>query len=167
MSRPILSSVAATVAVAAFGLTPVAAFGAQGGLTGDPWIDQYIEQVPTAGGGKVTGGRKGTLKSGLTKSQVGALVRYGGDRFASTVASSVVPLEGMDADLEGKGGAKRAIEQRAKAADQSRPPAVTAALIQSLSGSDGGLGPILPAALIGSLIGAVALAASRIRRTGS
>jgi hypothetical protein len=61
-----------------------------------------------------------------------------------------------------------------KSADQSTAdqiaaatatPAVTASLVQSLSGSEeGGLGPILPAALIGSLLGAVALAAGRFRR---
>ena len=168
MSRSILSSVATAVALVAIAAAPGSAFGAQGGLTGDPWIDQYIEQVPTAGGGKPTGGAGSGGKTGLTRTQITNLVRYGGDRFAATVAASVAPI-GDSADgtaTNGKPGTKR-IAEVAKSADKAEPPTVSAALIQSLSGSDGGLGPILPAALIGSLIGAIALAASRIRRTGS
>jgi len=171
MDRRILSLFATAAAFLSISLVPSVASAAQSGLTGDPWIDQYIEQIPGAGGGKPSGPR-GHHKSGLSGPEIAALADAGGDTFAQATASSVDPISAKQAALlaaksrRGTDGLKSADQSTAdRIAAATATPAVTASLVQSLSGSDeGGLGPILPAALIGSLLGAVALAAGRFRR---
>ncbi len=152
----------------ALAFLPTAASASQSGLTGLPWVDQYIEQVPTAGGGKVVRDVTGKQRTGLTRSQVSALADAGGDRMAAAISASVLPVAGRGS---GSGPASRSgttpaasIRRQAESVDL---PSTSATLIDSASGSNGGLGPVLPAALLGSLIGAVALGASRIRRIGS
>jgi hypothetical protein len=175
MSKPILTVVAilaSQVAVAGFSGT---ASASQSGLTGSPWIDQYIEQVPTAGGGKPVD-HSGGPRTGLTRSEVSALAQAGGDTFAGATAASVVPIATQFRDSKSSSdsgkptGANRSAHGAKSVTDQVEAaalPSVSATLIQSASGGDGGLGPVLPAALIGSLIGAVALGASRLRRPNS
>jgi hypothetical protein len=159
-------------------VVPTVASASQSGLTGDPWIDQYIELVPSAGGGK-PGGTHGRHKSGLSRSQIDALSAAGGDTFAAMTAASVGPVSAREAALlagkkgsRGRNGSGNSADMDQATADRilaaTATPALTATLVQSLGGSDdGGLGPVLPAALIGSLLGAVALAANRFRRNSN
>ena len=170
MNHRILSLFATGAAFLSISLVPGVAAAAQSGLTGDPWIDQYIEQIPGAGGGK-PGGSRGHHRSGLSGQQIAALADAGGDTFAQTTASSVDPISAKQAALLAAKSGRRADGSKTgdkSAADRiasaTATPAVTASLVQSLSGSGGGLGPLLPVALIGSLLGAVALAAGRFRR---
>lgn len=171
MNHRIVSSFATAAAFLSISLVPGVASASQSGLTGDPWIDQYIELVPGAGGGK-PGGPHGHHRSGLSASQIAALSDAGGDTFAQATAASVDPISAKQAAMLAAEAARKARGLKSdgqSAADRiaaaTAAPAVSASLVQSLSGADdGGLGPILPAALIGSLLGAVALAASRFRR---
>ena len=171
MDRRILSLFVTAAAILSVALGPSVASAAQSGLTGDPWIDQYIEQIPGAGGGKPSSPR-GPRRSGLSGPEIAALADAGGDTFAQATAASVDPISTKQAALlaakSGRGaGSPKSADQSAadRIAAATATPAVTASLVQSLSGSEeGGLGPILPAALIGSLLGAVALAAGRFRR---
>ena len=146
---------------------PTAASASQSGLTGLPWVDQYIEQVPTAGGGKVVRDVTGRQRSGLTSAQVNALADAGGDRMAAAISASVLPVTGGGGGSGPGSGSAPATASIRRQAESVDLPSTTATLIDSASGSNGGLGPVLPAALLGSLIGAVALGASRIRRIGS
>jgi len=171
MSRRILSLIATGSSIASLAALPTAASASQSGLTGIPWVDQYIEQVPTAGGGKAVRDVTGSRRTALTRSEVAALADAGGDRLAAAVAASVLPLAGSNDGPGGKGGsgsssAKSTASLR-RQAEAVAIPSASATLIDSASGGNGGLGPVLPAALIGSMIGAIALAASRIGRIGS
>ena len=128
--------------------SPAAAAAA---VTSDPWIDQYIEQVPTPTGAVRTGAEK--LPSGLSASEVAALNRAGGDLFAGVTAATVPP---RSPDLS-------KADRMATVTATSIPVALTT----TLSGGSGGFGLVLPAALLGSIIGAFGLAASRARRGNS
>ena len=138
-----------TVAASAAAAAPAYASSA---VTGDPWVDQYIEQVPNATGEVKTGNEK--PHSGLSRQQVQYLSNEGGDRFSSVVAATV------------PGGPGPSGTSSSSAASVS-VPSVPAALGTAIEGDSGGLGLVLPAALIGSIIGAFALAVSRQRRNHS
>jgi len=140
-----------TVAASAAAAAPAYASSA---VTGDPWVDQYIEQVPNATGEVKTGNTKS--HSGLSRQQVQNLSNEGGDRFASVVAATVPGGPGS-----GPGGTSSSSTASVSV------PSVPAALGTALEGDSGGLGLVLPAALIGSVIGAFALAFSRQRRNHS
>ena len=149
---------------------PSAASASQSGLTGLPWVDQYIEQVPTAGGGEISRDAHGRFRTGLTRSEVNALADAGGDRMAAAIAASVSPLAGGNGpggSAGTKAGSSAKTAELRRRAESVEIPSASATLIDTAGGGNGGLGPVLPAALIGSLIGAVALGASRIRRIGS
>lgn len=165
MRRTILASL---VAIAAVSFTPGlvgAASAAQSGLTGDPWIDQYIEQIPTAEGGKVND-RGGKPRSGLGSGQISNLATAGGDNFAYAVAAMVLPANKATKDGKTSGPAVGTAEYVNQIERKAAAPSTTSSIIASLGGGDGGLGAILPIALIGGLIGGIALAASRFRRSG-
>jgi len=142
MRRPSLSPLLVTLAASAAFAGPAQASTA---VTGDPWIDQYIEQAPTVTGDSVKA--KGNFKSGLSDAQIAELESRGGQRFAAATAATVPP------------GTRTAIN--VVAADV---PSAPAALAGSLGGS-GGLGPALPAALLAALVGGVAFAFARFRRS--
>ena len=147
MGRKILSLLLVTVAAFVASASPALASGA---VTGDPWIDQYIEQVPTAAGPHSSSGH---THAGLSQGQINSLQDAGGSTFAAVTAASV-PSAARSASASGR---------RALAADTSAP-SVPAALASTFDGGSGGLGPILPAALIGTVIGAFLLAAARQRK---
>lgn len=142
---PLLVTLATTAALA----SPAQASTA---VTGDPWIDQYIEQVPSVTGEVRTGGEK--LNSGLSREQISQMAEAGGQRFAYVTAATV-PRTSAKA-RNGAGATVLAVHV----------PSIPTALTTSLDG-DGGLGPVLPAALLGGLIGAIAFAFSRFRRNAS
>jgi len=161
-SRILAAFVAVSAATASFGTGGVA-MAAQSGLTGDPWIDQYIEQVPTGGGGRPSnpnGVERYT--SALGGNRLSALARAGGDRFAFAVAATVVPAPKSSA---GKGDRDRTVNIE-EAERLAAAPGAAESLVKALGGGGGGLGAILPIALIGSVLGAIALAASRFGRSG-
>jgi hypothetical protein len=141
MRRSSLSPLLVTLAISAAFAGPAQASTA---VTGDPWIDQYIEQVPTVTGDAVK--NKGNGSSGLSDAQISELEARGGQRFAAATAATVPP-----------------VARKATDAAAAEVPSVPAALAGSLGGS-GGLGPVLPAALLAALVGAIALAFSRFRR---
>ncbi len=117
-------------------------------VTGDPWIDQYIEQVPSVTGEVRTGNEK--LRSGLSREQISQLADDGGQRYAYVTAATVPPQP------KAAKGARTAVLA-------VNVPSIPTALTTTLDGG-GGLGPVLPAALIGGLIGAFAFAFSRFKR---
>ncbi|MCX6388820.1 MAG: hypothetical protein NTX07_08865 [Solirubrobacterales bacterium] len=143
-----------TVAASAAAAAPAYASSA---VTGDPWVDQYIEQVPNATGEVKTGNTKS--RSGLSRQQVQYLSNEGGDRFSSVVAATVPGGPGSGGP--GSGGTSSSSTASVSV------PSVPAALGTAIEGDSGGLGLVLPAALIGSVIGAFALAVSRQRRNHS
>lgn len=158
MGPRILAPLIATTAIIASLAAAGTAVAAQSGLTGDPWIDQYIEQVPTAGGGKPTN-RSVRPRSGLSRSEVSTLARAGGDGFAYAVAATVAPLP---TEAKGGAGARRGktagdFERRSTSQDAA------AAIAQAFSGSGGGLGPVFPLTLIGVALAGIALGISRLR----
>ena len=142
---PLLVTLATTAAFAA----PANASTA---VTGDPWIDQYIEQVPSVTGEVRTGSEK--VKSGLSREQISEMADAGGQRFAYVTAASVPATRKRS--RTGAHGSVLAVHV----------PSIPTALTTSLDGS-GGLGPVLPAALFGGLLGAFAFAFARFRRNDS
>jgi hypothetical protein len=162
MSRRILALGLTVAAFSSALAVPGVAPAAQSGVTGDPWIDQYIEQVPTASGGKPSNPSGSGHHSGLTRAQVQELANAGGDRFAASAAMAVAPVQRGEGSATGTGkGTGRS--GRAKTS-RIHAPASTSAIIDAIKGTDGGLGPVLPAVLIASLVGAIAFAALRSRR---
>ena len=132
----------------------------QASLTGDPWIDQYVEQVPSATGGKPTRGLSGqdgigsSNYSGLSQAEINALSEAGGQRYAAAMAAATP-----------RTSAREAISREQAAA---ATPAATAALAETLAGGgDSGLGVLLPIILIGSVFGAIVLAGMRLRSRDS
>lgn len=167
MGRRIVAATAAcSAAICLSGLTGIAG-AAQSGLTGDPWIDQYIEQIPTPSGGKPTNqGGGARSRSGLGRGAVSALADAGGDRFAAVVSAVVTPTVKVKATADGTGSGGKTLSV-AQIEKDSRSPDRAGTLATALGGGGGGLGPVLPIALIGSVLGAIALAASRFGRPGS
>jgi hypothetical protein len=137
------------------------ASAAQSGLTGDPWVDQYIEQIPTASGGKPSNGTAKGPATGLSRSQILALANAGGDRFAAAAALAVAPLPSAGKGSD-RGGSKSA--SGSGLAEDTQAAGTAAVLFDAIKGSDDGLGPVLPGVLILSLVGAVAFAIVRGRR---
>ena len=141
MRRTSLAPLLVTFAVSAAFAGPAQASTA---VTGDPWIDQYIEQAPSVTGDAVKSTRK--VQTGLSEAQVQELAARGGQRFASVTAATVPPSA-----------------RNAAGAVAADVPSVPAALASSIGGS-GGLGPVVPAALLAALVGGIAVAFSRFRR---
>jgi len=128
----------------------------QASLTGDPWIDQYIEEVPTATGGRPSHGGNALSPdySGLSKAEISSLAEAGGQRYAAAMAAATP-----------RTSAREAISREQVAA---ATPAATAALAETLAGGgDSGLGVLLPIILIGSVFGAIVLAGMRLRSRDS
>lgn len=125
-------------------------------VTGDPWIDQYIEQVPTAGGGVSGGDHRPT---GLSKHEVSALADAGGDQFAAVTAAVVPASDAL----------RPARKSGRNPADRTNVPipSMGSAVVSTFSGSGGGLGPVLPAALLGGLVAAIAFSGIRLHKSGS
>ncbi|MEI6447351.1 MAG: hypothetical protein WCO96_05650 [Actinomycetes bacterium] len=163
MSRTILALVLATVAFSALSV-PMGASAAQSGLTGDPWVDQYIEQIPTASGGKPSNGPSKGIRSGLSSAQIVALANAGGDRFAAAAALAVAPLPSAGQGSEPGSARGSRSSSGSGIADDTQAAGTAAVLFDAIKGSDDGLGPVLPGVLILSLVGAVAFAIVRGRR---
>jgi hypothetical protein len=131
--------------------------------SGDPWIDQYVEQIPTAGGPKLPGGQQ---RGGLSQAVVEQLDAAGGAQFASVTAASV-PVGALAGKGAGRGpgsaGGKPAGSGSALPGDAQQP---IAALASTITGDHGGLGAVFPAVIIGTVLGGLGLAAFRLRKRG-
>jgi len=130
-------------APAAFSATPVAQ---KSSFADSPWIDQYIEQIPGAGGGLHRDPRTGAWigSSGLSGAELAALAAAGGQRFAGAMAAGTPPISQAGGN---------------STEDMSK---LTSTLAETLLPTgDTGLGIALPILLIGSLIGGIAIAGSR------
>lgn len=125
-----------------------AAVATKANFNDDPWIDQYIELVPTAGGPRQGGsGQAGDSSSGFSDAYLAGLARAGGERYAAAIAA----------------GAPNIKVVKPLAGDYGSMP-TTIALANALAGSDeGGLGLILPIVMIGSVFAAIAVAGGRLR----
>lgn len=163
MNRRIIALVLTTAFFSSGLAAPMAASAAQSGVTGDPWVDQYIEQVPTASGGKPTSAAAKGPRTGLSRAQIVALADAGGDRFAAAAALAVAPLPSAGKGSRSSGDR---VAGKSDSANDAKAAGTVAVLINAVKGGDNGLGPVLPAVLILSLVGALAFAVSRTRRRG-
>lgn len=151
---------------------------------GNSGVGQYLETLPTAGGGQPTntvhpvggvGGSGGPRRPGGTGGTGGT----GG--AGSSTGSAISPATARTLAHEGSTGSAAAALAQATAPNPVRGTSqrVTSAIATSSgsspatsvfktltgSSSGGGLGPLLPLLLIGSLLGAAVLALVRRRRT--
>ncbi len=160
---------------------------------GNSGVGQYVETVPTAGGGRPTntvhpgggtvghpGGPGGTSSGGGTGG--GGSGRGGGGDgaipastqhalaaqgpagvAAAALAEATAPSRPRSAARTGSAGPASSVSA-ASASEGSSP---TASVFKALSGSTsgGGIGPLLPIVLIGSVLAAAVLALVRRRRT--
>jgi hypothetical protein len=158
---------------------------------GNSGVGQYVETVPTAGGGRptstvhpVAGGSHGSGGGGSVGGSAGGGGTSGG---GSATGGTIAPATQRALVAHGAAGAAAAAFANATAPSRARPVVSHAAgrtrsavstppsangsspmgsLLRAVTGStsNGGLGPLLPVILIGSLFGAAALALLR-RRT--
>ena len=145
---------ACLAALAAAALAPTAATAntaTSASFSDDPWIDQYIEQIPSAGGPKKPGNGARDFNSasgGFSENYLAGLSRVGGDRYASAMAAAAPRIKTTKPLSAGVA-----------------PISSASALVDTLSGSaDGGLGLILPITMIASVFAAIAIAGSRLGR---
>jgi hypothetical protein len=126
---------------------------------GNSAINQYVENVPTAGGGRPTG----TIKKGgggggsgvLSKAIQGALAHDGANgRAAAALASATAPSPNNALTARSKAGLGAAALIGSSPLDS---------ILRAASGSSpsGGLGPWLPVILIAIALGGGALALRR------
>ncbi|HWF74391.1 MAG TPA: hypothetical protein VG186_13670 [Solirubrobacteraceae bacterium] len=148
---------------------PTSAVAAKGTIAppGNSGVSQYQEDVPTAKGSQPSntiapgGGTNGPGSSSgaLSPSTVRALDKQGSaGRKAAALAQATAPRIGRPAGppaVKTVGGS------------QTSGSSPVSSVVKALTGSSssGGLGPLLPIILIASLLGAVALALVRRRRT--
>jgi hypothetical protein len=153
---------------------------------GNSAVNQYLENVPTAGGsrpantihvgggvGGGSGGSGGGSSSAVSSNTQRALARQGGDGVAAAaLARATAPAV---AASTGHGAASTAGAGSTSASSGSRSTAgspsgsgssAVGTLVNALTGgsSQGGLGPVLPVILVAAAIAAVALGAVRRRR---
>jgi hypothetical protein len=148
---------------------------------GNSGADQYVEIIPTAGGGRPshtvhTGGRRsggpGALSAGTQQamSSQGSLGAQAA-RFAQATAPPNVAVSHAKATSRRRGSAHPS-SRRAQAAPATTVPAVPASasstVIDSLTGgSGGGVGVALPIVLAATLAGVVLIRLYRLRRHSS
>jgi hypothetical protein len=150
---------------------------------GNSGVGQYVETLPTAGGGQPTstvhsggaggpvgrggtGGGPGSSAGGAVASSTQrALARQGavGDATVA-LAQATAPRRARPAARSGHGGANPSA-LATSGGDGSSP---STSVLKALTGStsSGGLGPLLPIALIGSVLAAAVLTLVRRRHTG-
>lgn len=150
---------------------------------GNSGVGQYVETLPTAGGGQPTstvhsggaggpvgrggtGGGPGSSGGAVASSTQRALARQGpiGDATAA-LAQATAPRRTRPAARSGHGRANPSGLGASGGGGGSSP---STSVLKALSGStsSGGLGPLLPIALIGSVLAAAVLTLVRRRRTG-
>ena len=159
---------------------------------GNSGVGQYVETVPTAGGGRPTGtvhpvggavgrpgGPGGTSSGGggaarggsaITPSTQHALAKQGpAGVAAAALAEATAPQRPRSSARAGHRTSSFATgpASSASAASASEGSSPAASVVKALSGSTsgGGLGPLLPIVLIGSVLAAAVLALMRRRRT--
>lgn len=157
---------------------------------GNSGVGQYLETLPTAGGGQPTntvhpvggvGGSGGPRRPGGTGGTGGTNRTGGTGGTGSSTGSAISPSTARTLAHEGSTGSAAAALAQATAPNPIRGTSrrVTSAIatssgsspatsvLKTLTGSSsgGGLGPLLPLVLIGSLLGAAVLALVRRRRT--
>jgi hypothetical protein len=158
---------------------------------GNSGVGQYVETVPTAGGGRPTdtvhpgggaghsGGPGGTSSGGPSGTSGGSGGGGGGSAITASTAHALAqqgPVGAAAAALaEATAPQKPRSSARANspgpagsipAASASQGSSPAASVFKALSGSTsgGGLGPVLPIVLIGSALAAAVLALMRRRR---
>jgi hypothetical protein len=149
---------------------------------GNSGVGQYVETVPTAGGGQPTstvhpggvgvavgrggtGGGPGSTGGGaIAASTQRALAKQGaaGDATAA-LAAATAPRAARPTGRAG-GARRESISPTSGGQGSSASTSVLKALTGSTGG--GGLGPLLPIALIGSVLAAAVLTLVRRRGTG-
>jgi hypothetical protein len=158
---------------------------------GNSGIGQYVESIPTAGGGQPTntlhphagshgagggnsgaGGGSGGSGGGSGGSGGGSGGSGAGGTVISAATAKALAAQGPDgaaaASLAGATAPSNSpLGTQSAGANASSPRSVLASLLRALTGSspNGGLGPLLPIILIGSLIAAGALVLRRRRHT--
>lgn len=150
---------------------------------GNSGVGQYVETVPTAGGGQPTstvhpggvgvavgrggtGGGPGSTGGGaIAPSTQRALAKQGptGDATAA-LAAATAPRRARPAARSSQARPRSSISSTSGGQGSSASTSVLKALTGSTSG--GGLGPLLPIALIGSVLAAAVLTLVRRRGTG-
>ena len=145
---------------------------------GNSGVGQYLETLPTAGGGQPTntvhpvggvGGSGGPRRpggTGGTGSSTGSAISPSTARTLAhegSTGSAAAALAQATAPNPIRGTSRRVTSAIATSSGSSPATSVLKTLTGSSSG--GGLGPLLPLVLIGSLLGAAVLALVRRRRT--
>jgi hypothetical protein len=152
---------------------------------GNSGVSQYLETIPTAGGGQPTnsvhplaggvgaGGSGGPGSTGgnggsgavvnIAPSTQRALAKKGPDGVAAAALAQATAPRGGSSNASDRGAAAASSAPAASTDDGSSP---TASVFKALTGSTGGggAGPLLPIVLIGSVLAAAGLGLTRRRR---